>query len=99
MVALTDAIETVTRSNDPSVGRWSLQVLTVILEYGGVFGGNRGKVIESFIHACCQARGGDVMSKNSPIHYMGKERGAREELSHHVRNVFLPLRSERFLIA
>src|SRR5947208_13122707 len=77
----------------------ALQVLTEILEYGGIRRRNRGEVIECLVHAGCQTRGGDVMPENSAVHHLRKERCSWEQLPHHVRNIFLTFRSECLLIA
>jgi len=39
------------------------------------------------------------VTQNSAIHDLREESGLRDEFAHHVRNILLPFRRERFLIA
>src|SRR6266404_1163046 len=71
----------------------------VILEYRRACQGQRREVVDGIIHTRGEARRREVMSKNSSIHHLLEECCAREEISHHVWNVFLPFREKSLLIA
>src|SRR5580692_3746559 len=51
VTALTDAIETVARCNDPRIGRWAFQILAEVLEGGRMFRRERRKVVDGFVDA------------------------------------------------
>src|SRR5581483_9301711 len=99
VIALPDSVEAIAGSNNPGIGRWAFQVLAVILEYCRISWRNCRKVVEGLIYAGRQARGRDIVSKNSAIYDLREEGGAREHFPHHVWDIFLPFRSKGFLIA
>ena len=99
VAALSDAIEPVAGSNDPSIRGRALQVLAEILENRGVFGGEGRKVVDCLVDARCQTGSGHVVAEDSTIRHLGEEGRLRNEIADEVRDVFLPFRSERFLIS
>ena len=94
-----DAIEAVAWRDHPCVGRGTPQVFAEVFEDGGMLGGNGGKVVECFVDAGGEACGCNVMAQNSLVGDMRKEARLRSHFSQHVRNIFLALGSEGFLIA
>ena len=98
MVALSDAIESVAGSHHPGIRSRPLQVLAKVFKRRWMFGRQGSKVVEGFVDAGRQARGGHVMSENSAIYDLGKECRLRDEFANQVRDVFLAFRRECFLI-
>ena len=99
MAALADAIETIAGSHDPCIRRGTLQILAEVLEYRRVFRRERRKVVDRFVDARRQARRRDVVPQNSAIDYLREKRRLRNKISHQARDILLPLRRERLLIA
>ena len=98
MTAFPDAIETVAGSDHPCIGRWALQILAKVFEDRRRFGRHRRKIIERLVHAGSQARRRHIVAQNSLIHHLRKETGSRNEFTHEMRDIFLSLLHERFLI-
>src|SRR6266568_3943288 len=99
MVAFSNAIEPIAGGDDPGIGGGALQVLAEIFENGRMFGGKGSKIVDRFVDTGSQAGGGDVVAEDSAIHNLREEGGLRDEFAHQVRDVFLTLRSEGFLVA
>src|SRR5262245_33323004 len=99
VAALADTIETVTRSDDPSIGSGALQVLTEVFKDRWIFGRQRGEVVDRLVDAGGEAGGGDVVAEDAAIYNLGEEGGLRDQLLHQVRNIFLAFGGEGFLIA
>ena len=99
MVTLANAVESVAGRHHPCVGKRTVQVFSKILEYGGMFRGNGGKVIEGFVDACSQAGGGDVVTEDALVDNVGEEARLRYQFVQQVRNIFLAFGREGLLIA
>src|SRR6185312_716766 len=97
--ALANPIESVAGSNDPGIRCRPLQILAEVFENRGMIRRDRRKVVEGFVNACRETRGGNVMAENAAIDDLCKEGGLRNQLVQKVRNVFLPFRHKGFFIA
>src|SRR5712692_2395798 len=98
VIAFADAVETVAGSHNPSIRRRTLQVFAEILEDGWVLRRKRSKIVDRLVDSRGETGGRDIMSEDSAIHDLGKKGGLRDQLSHQVRNIPLPLRHKRLLI-
>src|SRR5437667_11323342 len=65
MAAFSNAIEPVAGSDDPGIGRGTLQVLTEVFEDGRMLRGKGSKVGNSLIYAGCEAGGRDGIGHGS----------------------------------
>src|SRR6266478_5808342 len=98
VIAFSNAVETVARCDDPGVGGRAFQIFAEIFENGGMLRRERSEIVDRLIDARSEAGGRDVMSEDSAVHHLRKKRGLRDQLSHQMRNIFLPLRRKRLLI-
>ena len=99
MTALPDAVKAVAGRDDPGIRRRPLQILTEVFEHRGRLRGNRSEIVERFINAGRQAGSRYVVAQDSMIDHLRKETRLRDQVAHQVRDVFLPLDHEGFLIA
>src|SRR6266404_4040591 len=99
IVAFSYTIETVAGRDDPRVGRRTLQVFAEIFEDGGVFWRKGSEIVDGLVDAGGEACGRDVMAQDSAIYYLCEKGGLRNQLSHQVRDILLPLGGKRLLIA
>src|ERR1700722_580101 len=63
-----------------------------------MFRRQRSKIVDRFIDAGSQARGGNVVAEDSAVHDLCKERRLRDEVAHQMRNVDLTFGRESLLI-
>src|SRR5215471_953147 len=99
MTAFPNAIETIAGSNHPCIRGRPLEVFAEIFKYRGRFWRKRSKIVDGLIHASRQASGSDVVSQDPAIDHLGKKCRLRNQFSHQMGDILLPLRSKSFLIA
>src|SRR5215510_2606574 len=99
MTALSDSVEPIAGSDHPCVRRWTLPILSKILEHRWVFRRQRRKIIDSLVNPGCQAGGGYVVPQNSTIHDLREKAGLRNQFAHELRDVLLAFGSKGLLIA
>src|SRR6185437_16365369 len=97
--AFSNPVESVAGSHYPRIRAGTLQVFSEVFEDGRVGWGDGGKVVKSLVHPSDQAGGGDIMAEDSPVDHLSEEGRLRDEFAHKVRDVFLPLRCKRLLVA
>src|SRR4029077_4756098 len=98
MAAFTDPVKTVAGSDHPRIRRWTLQIFAKVFKHGWRRWRDCGKIIESFVNPSSKACSRDVVAKDSAIYNLCEKRRLRNEFTHHVRDVLLPLRRKCFLI-
>src|SRR3979490_2471368 len=98
VLALANPVKPVARGDHPRAGGGTVQILTKILEYCGMFRWNCCKVIECFVDAGCEARGRHVVTQYPLIHHLSEETGLRGKLVEHIGDIFLTFGGERLLI-
>src|SRR5579864_1335517 len=98
VTALSDAIEAVAGSDYPCIGRGPLQILAKVFEHRRRFRRHRSEIIERLVHAGGQACRRHIVAQNSLIHHLRKKTGSRNQFTHEMRDIFLSLLHERFLI-
>src|ERR1700686_598314 len=98
IIAFPNAVEAVAGGDNPGVCGGALQVFAEILEDGGVLGRQRGKIVDGLVDASRETCGSDVVPQDSAVHYLGEKSGLRNQLSHQVRDILLPLGGKRLLI-
>src|SRR5579872_2903887 len=99
IVALADAIEAVAGRDDPRIVRRALEIFAEIFKDGRIVGRDGCEIVERLVGSGGEARRCDVVAENSAIDDLGEEGSLRNHLPHHVRDVFLTLGGEGFLIA
>src|SRR5580698_8992534 len=63
-----------------------------------MFGWNCRKVVECFVDAGCEARGGHVVAQYPLIHHLSEETRLGSEFVEHERDILLAFGGERLLI-
>src|SRR5215472_3996238 len=97
--AFPNVIKSIAGRDHPGIGRRTLQLLAVVLKDRRIFGRQGGEVIDGFVATRRQAGGGDIVAEDPTIDDLGEKRSPRNQIAQHVGDIFLPLRSERLLIA
>src|ERR1700722_10898255 len=76
-----------------------MEILTKILEYGGMLRRYGGEVIQSLVNAGRQTGGRYIVAKDALIHYLREKARLRDKFPQHVGDIFLPFGSEGLLVA
>ena len=76
-----------------------MQVLAEVLENSGMFGRDRGKVVERFVGSGRETCGGNVMAEDTAINDLREEGRLRNHLAQEVRDVLLTLGRKSLLVS
>src|SRR5215469_14401591 len=97
--AFPNVIKSIAGRDHPGVRRRSLQLLAVVLKDRRILGRQGGEVIDGFVRTRRQACGRHIVAEDPTIDDLGEKRSPRDQFAQQVGYIFLPLRSERLLIA
>src|SRR5215469_11679916 len=97
--AFPNVIKSIAGRDHPGIGRRSLQFLAVVLKDRGILGRQGGEVIDGFVRPGRETCRRHIVAEDPAIDDLGEKRSPRDYFAQHVRYIFLPLRSERLLIA
>ena len=98
MAALADAVESVAGRHHPGVGCRPLQIPAEVFEDRWIVRGHGGKVIEGLVYTGGETGRGHIVTQNAAIDHLAEERSAGNQFLQQVRDVFLPLGHEGFLV-
>src|SRR5580658_5422241 len=84
---LTNAVKTIAGSNHPRIVDRSTQSFAEVFEDRGILRGNIREVVEPFIDAGRQTGSRHVVTQNSSIDYLRKERSLRNQLLHQMGDI------------
>src|SRR6266404_3661827 len=99
MIAFADAVESITGCDNPGIGGGAFQIFPIVFKDRWIFWRKRGEIVDGRVDTCCEAGGRDIVAKNPAIHNLCEKSRLRDQLAHELRDIFLPLRSEGFLVA
>ena len=77
----------------------TLEILAEVFEDRGIVGRHRREIVERLVGAGDDAGGRDVVAENAAIDHLREERRLRDQLVQQVRDVLLPVRHERLVVA
>src|SRR5579884_3297895 len=98
VVAFTDTVEPIARSNHPCVVERTFQVFAKVFEDRRVLRRNGGEVVEGLIETSSQTCRSNVVTKNAAVHNLSVKRRLRKERFDQIGDILLTFRREGLLV-